>query len=179
MAQSRFCYGALCFGVMFGFCMAMGILATRRYLHKKDIVADLRWTVCNTTSFSIDPTTFDGILTIESQHPSKCVWNQVTFFSCAGPSSSQCLRDNTNRFNNHAWSCIIHIVPGNEAQTLCDTIVWSDWPDVDLYYDDIVVFFVFAGVNFLIFIYVSRLYLLESAEKESEQLLEDTLGRFN
>jgi hypothetical protein len=170
--NNRFFLGLWIFFAVFF--VGMGIWSHMDYEKALDTTRDLRWTVCNTTAFSIDQSTFNGILTIQVEKPSPCIWQQVMFFQCAGPNSEQCIRDNTNRFNNHAWSCVVHVEPSNEAFTNCNILVWSDWPDVEKGYQQgpvQYVFFAFACLLCLIICGMLRWCTFRAPVEDTSHLL--------
>lgn len=155
--------------VMFGFFLGMGIWCHTDYEKARALTRSLQWTVCNTTAFFIDQASFHGILTIQVESPSKCIWPQIDFFQCAGPDSQQCLRDNTNRFNNHAWSCVVHI---NQEQAIdCAQLVWPDWPNVTQEYQNGTgqyIFFACAGVMLIMIIVMLRRARFQPSAEDGE-----------
>lgn len=131
--------------------IAIGIWAERDYQHAKELVHDLDWTVCNSTNFHVDDQTGQGFATVSIQTPQACIWHNLQLFHCQ-QDDLKCLRDNKNRFDNYAWSCIIH---GSQP---CNIPVWTDWPDVNKEYDGhnaAIVNFVFGSILFCIAVMIT------------------------
>jgi hypothetical protein len=138
-------------------CLAFGLWQTFEYNRGQHIAASLQWTVCGATNFTFDTVHNNGIMSIViSEEPwSWCKWVNVIFFQCAD-GDARCIRDNTNRFHNHAWSCVINV----DERTDCSVLPLADWPDLEAEYRAYpisITCFVLCGFFFLCIIFYAEL----------------------
>jgi FtsH-binding integral membrane protein len=96
------------------------------------------WATCNTTAFRIDDAA--GIATF---HSSKCEWVAQRLFVCNDDSDlARCVTENTNRFNNPLWYCMMR------AEDDCNAGIRFSQPDYtrSAAFVIMVVFYVFGGL---------------------------------
>jgi hypothetical protein len=124
-ASSVLCMGWLLMVGSFILCLSLAIWQTTVYQKGQTLERQLQWTLCNTTEFHIDPPQYEGLVTVTTN---TCEWQQLALFNCYDMDSrSRCIRDNTHRFNNPEWDCVIHM---QNNKPNCQVAPLTDWPDM-------------------------------------------------
>lgn len=111
-----------------------------------------QWKTCNTTAFRLRDTDLTGIATYHTNtFVNSCEWIDVPIFSCnSGDDSGRCVIEQTNRYNNPKWMCMLRVL--NDDQIDCSIRARSDSPSYTAggYYAGMCVLYVFGCLTIII-----------------------------